>query len=131
MAKFYRDVVLSPEKEIGHVDGSGRIYAERLGPDEFIGWINYDEGEVYNADDELMGWIEDDGTVVAAYEDEEVSIGYVTEEGQLYMYGDEEDDLYVGKVGEMEDMVEGAAALLFFFDEEVDEPDGLEGLDGD
>jgi hypothetical protein len=130
MAKFYRDVALATDKEIGHVDGSGRVYGEQLGPDEFIGWLNYEEGEVYDAEDELIGWVEDDGTVVAAFENEEVGVGYVTAEGHLYLYGEDDADIYVGKVGEMEDIVEGAAALLFFFDDEADEPDGLEGLDG-
>jgi hypothetical protein len=131
MARFFRDVILADEKEIGHVDGTGRVYAEQLGPDDFIGWIDYDGGEVYDAGDELVGRVDEAGVVSALYGEAAARIGFVTGEGHLYLYGEDEADLYVGKVADMEALVEGAAALLFFFDEEAGEPDGMEGLDGE
>ncbi|MCI0576037.1 MAG: hypothetical protein L0332_02790 [Chloroflexi bacterium] len=119
MTKIYRDIALAPDEQIGRIE-DGKIYDTEIEPEEYIGWINYEEGEVFNEGDELMGWVEENGEVVASYEDEEegIGIGYVTDEGELYVYAEEEDDdIYVGKVTDMKDAVEGAAALLFFFDE--------------
>jgi hypothetical protein len=120
--KIYRDVAFAPDEQIGYIDNDGRIYAFTEGqPDQYIGYIDYEEGEVLTSDDELMGYITDEAEVIASYEDEDVNIGYVGENGGLYLYGDDEEDLYVGKVDEMEDSTEGAAALLFFFDDEEGE----------
>jgi hypothetical protein len=120
--KIYRDVAFAPDEQIGYIDSDGRIYAFSEGqPDQYIGYIDYEEGEVLTSDDELMGYITDEAEVIASYEDEDVNIGYVGENGSLYLYGDDEEDLYVGKVDEMEDSAEGAAALLFFFDDEEGE----------
>jgi hypothetical protein len=128
--KIYRDVAFAPDEQIGYIDADGRIYALQAGqPDQYIGYLDYEEGEVLTSDDELMGYITEEAEVIASYEDEDINIGYVGENGGLYLYGEDEEDLYVGKVDEMEDSAEGAAALLFFFDEDgeiiEDEEEGL------
>ena len=131
--KIYRDVAFAPDEQIGYIDGDGRIYAVEAGqPDQYIVYIDYEEGEVLTSDDELMGYITEEAEVIASYEDEDVNIGYVDETGGLYLYGEDEEDLYVGKVDEMEDSTEGAAAILFFFDEDgeiIEEEEGDESED--
>lgn len=117
MVEICEHVHLMPDKPIGRIDQDGKVFVRSLGLDEFIGWIDYEEGDVYDREDVFLGWVEDDGGVVARYDEEDVDLGYVTDEGELYLY-DDEDEIYVGKVAGMEDTVEGAAALLLFFDEE-------------
>lgn len=115
--KIYRDVPMLPDKLIGRIDNEGKIYdLEDVEKEEYIGWINYEEGEVYDVDDELMGWLEDDGAIVGHYEDGDEEIGYVTEEGEVYGYDEDEEEIYLGKVTGMEDATEGAAAMLLFYD---------------
>ena len=116
-AKIYRDVQMGPDKLVGRIDDEGRIYDVESGSDKYPGWIDYDEGEIFDESDDLMGWIEDDGMIVGYYdEDSEEEIGYVTEDGELYGYDADDNDVYVGKVANMQDATEGAAAMLFFFD---------------
>lgn len=114
--KIYQDVPMLPDKLIGRIDENGKVYQIKDGKDEYIGWLDYEAGEVYDEGDELMGWVEDDGVIIAQYEDEEEDLGYVTEEGEVYGYDESEEDLYLGKVTDMQDATEGAAAMLLFFD---------------
>lgn len=114
--KIYRDVPMLPDKLIGRIDDKGKIYDLESGKDEYIGWINYEKTEVYDEDDELMGWLEDDGAIVGHYEDGDEEIGYVTEEGEVYGYDEDDKEIYLGKVAGMEDATEGAAAMLLFYD---------------
>jgi hypothetical protein len=117
MAEIYKCIHLNSDKHVGSIDQEGKIFARQPGLEEYIGWIDYEDGEVYNREDIFLGWVEDDGGVVAHYDEEDIDLGYVTDGGELYLY-DDEDEIYVGKVVDMEDSVEGAAALLLFFDEE-------------
>ncbi len=128
MPKIYRDVPPGSHDLIGWIDpDDGSIYDSTSGRDRYLGEVDYDEGEVYDDTEEFMGWVEDDGRVFASYpgepggEDVEECLGYVDEDGRLFVYADdeEEEELYVGYVTEMTDEVEGAAALLFFFDEGI------------
>ena len=114
--KIYRDVPMLPDKLIGRIDDVGKVFDIESDEEEYIGWIDYDEGEVYDADDDLMGWIEDDCTIIGQYEDDNENIGYVTDEGEVFGYDDEGKDLYMGKVALMRDTTEGAAAMLLFYD---------------
>lgn len=120
MADIYEHIPMSPETKIGYVDADGKIFAQfDDGSVEYIGWIDYEEGDIYDEEDGLMGWIEENGEVVASYEEDDFAIGRVAENGNLYLFGEEgEDDILVGRIDKMEDPSEGAAALLFFFDEE-------------
>lgn len=111
-------VEMSQENLIGRIDDDGNIY-EVDGEDEVcLGWIEFDEGDVFDAEDVLIGWVEDDGTAVAVDEegDEEIEIGYVNENGQLFAYEGDENEVLVGQLKNMQDYAEGAAALLFFLD---------------
>ena len=114
-AKIYRDLPMFPDKLIGRIDETGDIY-DLQSEEALIGWIDYDRGEVYDADDELLGWVEDNGTIFGHYEDDDEEIGYVTEDGEVYGYDEDGKDLYLGKVTDMEDASEGAAAMLMFYD---------------
>jgi hypothetical protein len=111
-------IEMIPENLIGRIDDEGNVY-EVEGEDEIcLGWINFDEGDVFDAEDVLIGWVEDDGTVVAVDEeaDEEIEIGFVNDQGELYAYEGEDEKALVGQLKTMQDFTEGAAALLFFLD---------------
>mgnify|MGYP007078645226 CR=1 FL=1 len=69
----------------------------------------------------MVGWIDEDANIIASFENGDVVIGYVKENGDLHYYIDENDAPYVGKVSDMRDPVEGAAALLIFFEFEDDD----------
>jgi hypothetical protein len=121
MADIYLDIPLLPDEKIGYINKEGRVYAYlEDGQEEYLGWVDLSERMIY-AEEEgdvfEMGRIEENGDVFATYEDGEERLGYVDDEGKLYAYTDEGDE-YLGQVTEMTDAIEGAAAMLFFFEEE-------------
>lgn len=118
--QIFLDVPGEAEKLIGRIAEDGKVYNLEDGDSEFIGWIDYEEGEVYDADDGLMGWVEDDGDIVGSYEDDEEEIGFVNEDGEVFGYDEDGEELYLGKVMGIQDSTEGAAAMLLFFDIEDD-----------
>lgn len=106
------------ENLIGRIDDEGNVY-EVEGEEEIcLGWIDFEHGDVFDVEDVLIGWVEDDGTVVAVAEedDEEIEIGRVNDQGALYAYQGDEEEALVGQLQSMQDLAEGAAALLFFLD---------------
>lgn len=120
MAEIYRIVDGAAELRVGWIDTDGKIYARRADKHECVGWVDFDEAEVRDRDDELVGWLEGEGEVVGVFEDGEAGIGYVRPDGSLYFFGDpdeSEEDLLVGRMTGMQNEIEGAAALLFFFEE--------------
>jgi hypothetical protein len=114
---------LISENLIGRIDDEGNVY-EVEGEEEIcLGWIDFEHGDVFDDEDVLIGWVEDDGKVVAVDEeaDEEIEIGYVNDQGALYAYEGEAEEALVGQLQNMQDLAEGAAALLFFLDIEEGE----------
>ena len=115
-------VEIIPQNMFGRIDDQGNVYEVEGQEETCLGWINFDDGDVFDDEDELIGWVEDDGTVVSLDDkgDEEIEIGYVNEKGELYCYTGEDEEALVGQLKNMQDYTEGAAALLFFlsFDEE-------------
>jgi len=116
--KIYRDKALSPDKYVGRIDDRGKVFRVELGEDDYLGWIDYEEGDIYDTDDTIIGWVEDDGEILSFLNDEEKEIGFVTEEGELYWYSEDAEEEYFGTIRGMEDISEGAAGLLFFLKEE-------------
>jgi hypothetical protein len=118
MSSGSQPVQLIQENLIGRIDDEGNVY-EVEGEDEIcLGWIDFEQGDVFDAEDTLIGWVEDDGTVVAVDKDadEEIEIGYVNDQGALYAFEGEDAEVLVGQLQNMQDLAEGAAALLFFLD---------------
>jgi hypothetical protein len=64
-----------------------------------------------------MGWIEANGEIYGSYEDGDLRLGRVADDGKLYVAEEGEEEIYVGQVTEMKHKADGAAAVLFFFDE--------------
>ena len=125
-AIIYQDIPLAPDKQIGRIDRKGKVYAiNASGTEEFVGSVNYDDGEIFDEEGKILGWVEDDGEIIGHYEDDDEDIGYVTEDGEIYGYDSKDDsEVYRGKIKNFEDLVEGAAAMLLFFDrEEFEEGD--------
>ncbi len=121
--KIYADLPDEQNTLIARVNEEGKLYVIDQDKEEYIGWIDYAEGDVYDSEDYLLGWAEDDGSVMIYYEDEdeEEEIGYVTEEGEIFFYQGEDEEVYFGKLVNMKSYADGAAALLFFLEEEEEE----------
>ena len=131
MATIHEHVPLNPDNKLGFITDDGDIfgYMEHTGQEEYVGRVDYEEGLVCMLDEDeeedteiVLGWIDEDANIIASFENGDVIIGYVKENGDLHYYIDENDAPYVGKVSDMRDPVEGAAALLIFFEfEDEDE----------
>lgn len=121
--KIYADLPEEPNTLLARINEEGKLYVIDQEKEEYIGWIDYAEGDVYDSEDYLLGWAEDDGSVMIYYEDEdeEEEIGYVTDEGQIFFYQGEDEEVYFGKLENMKSYADGAAALLFFLEEEEEE----------
>ena len=121
---------MSPDNKLGFITDDGDIfgYMEHTNQKEYVGRVDYEEGLVCLLDDDeeedteiVLGWIDEDANIIASFENGDIVIGYVKENGDLHYYIDENDAPYVGKVSDMRDPVEGAAALLIFFEFEEDD----------
>jgi glucan-binding YG repeat protein len=128
MATIYEHIRFEKDTKLGFINQDGEIfgYLEDSGEEEFVGRIDYDDSVVYLLDEDeeiAMGWLDDENKIIASFEEEDIVIGYVKENGDLYYYVDDNDAQYIGRVDDMSDPVEGAAALLIFFEfeEEVDD----------
>ena len=126
MATIREHVRFSPDDDLGQINKDGEIfgYLEATGEKEYIGRVDYDEGIVFLFDEDTeiaLGWVDERNRVIASFEEEDIHIGDVKSNGDLYYYIDDNDSQYVGKVEEMTDPVEGAAALLIFFEFEEDD----------
>ena len=120
VVRIFVDKPIAPDELCGQIDAQGEVYTIGTASEEYLGWIDYEEGDVYDEDDILIGWAEDDGTIIAYYQDteEELEIGFVTEDGQLSYYDEEGEAIYFGRLRNQQKYVEGAAALLLFIDRE-------------
>ncbi len=128
MATIYEHIRLGSDTKLGQINKNGDIYGllEDTNEEEYIGRVDYEEGVVYLLDEDseiAMGWVDEERQVVASFEDEDVVIGFVKENGELYYYIDDEDAQYIGRVADMIDPVEGAAAMLIFFEFEDEDED--------
>ena len=126
MATVREHARFSPDDDLGYINDDGEIfgYLEKTGEKEYIGRVDYDEGVVYLFDDDTeiaLGWVDERNRVIASFEEEDIHIGDVKSNGDLYYYIDDNDSQYIGKVEEMTDPVEGAAALLIFFEFEEED----------
>ena len=130
MATIHEHVPLSPDNKLGFITDDGDIfgYMEHNNQEEYVGRVDYEEGLVCLLDDNeeedteiVLGWIDEDANIIASFENGDIVIGYVKDNGDLHYYIDENDAPYVGKVSDMRDPVEGAAALLIFFEFEVED----------
>ena len=120
VVRIFVDKPIAPDELCGQIDAQGEVYTIGTAGEEYLGWIDYEEGDVYDEADILIGWAEDDGTIIAYYQDteEELEIGFVTEEGELSYYDEEGEAIYFGRLRNQQKYVEGAAALLLFIDRE-------------
>ena len=126
MANVYGEVAPGQEELIARFDDEGRLYVKIDDVEEYIGYVDYDSGEVYDMDDELIGWIEENGSVILSNEneEEEYEIGFVDEDANMFIYISEDGEKEaVGRIEEMKHPVEGAAALLFFIEDDEEGED--------
>jgi hypothetical protein len=122
VVKIFIDKPIAPDELSGQIDAEGQIFTTGSGNEEYLGWVDYEENDVYDEDDCLIGWAEEAGAIIAYYQEteEELEVGYVTETGEIYYYNEDEKEIYFGRLRNLKSFVEGAAALLFFLDREED-----------
>lgn len=120
LVKIFIDKPNAPDELSGRIDAEGQIFSTGSSGRKYLGWVDYEEGDVYDDHDCLIGWTEDDGTIIAYYQEteEELEVGYITEDGEIFYYDEDEKELYFGRLRNWEYFVEGAAALLLFLDRE-------------
>jgi hypothetical protein len=112
---IYQDTPALSDEPIGRIDETGKVYDVSAGRELYIGRIDYEEGEVYSLKNELLGWVEGEEDIVSCLGNEEDEIGFVNQYGEIFSYDDDGEDIYLGRVCDMQDSVEGAAALLLLF----------------
>lgn len=127
MAKIYRHEAGKKSDYIGRVDvESGYIYSERTGPDKYIGSLDYEKGEIYAhrvGPDKYIGRVDmATGHVYAHRFGPDRYVGRVTPNGKLYRHVSWGRDEQIGTIEDLRNVIEGAAAMLFFFDEKPQEP---------
>jgi len=115
---IFRDQALNPDKLVGRIDERGKVYDLEGGRDRLIGSVYYEDGEVYDGENMLLGWIEEEGTIVRFFNDENIKVGFITPDGEIYGYDEDEQVVCRGRVTGLQDNIEGAAAMLFFFNED-------------
>lgn len=130
MSKIYRHIAAGSDEQIGHIEPEhGYVYSARFGPDKYIGWVNYEKGYVYShrlGPDKYLGWVDmSNGKIYASRLGPDQYLGQVERDGKLYRHVSGGRDTYLGTLTDMRHLVEGAAALLLFFNEAV-EPDEIE-----
>jgi len=104
---------LAAGEVVGWIDSHGMVYAgEPDLPSEPVGRIDYLEGDIYNARDELIGWIEDEGAIIAVCNEEDEQVGFVSEDGEVFGYNPDGEEICLGIIPDLDDSVQGAAALL-------------------
>jgi len=122
VVKIFIDKPIAPDELSGQIDAEGQIYTTGSGNEEYLGWVDYEENDVYDEDDCLIGWAEETGAIIAYYQEteEELEVGYVAKTGEIYYYDEDEKEVYFGRLRNLNSFVDGAAALLCFLDREDD-----------
>lgn len=127
----YMDEDADEKLLIGRIDKSGNVYAIESDDEILIGTVDYDSNQVFDEEGELLGFLENGRDVISVYEDEDgVNLGNIAENGEVMVFimnDDEELEEYpVGIVENMRKPVDGAAAMIFFFDLDEDDEDDEE-----
>ena len=112
---IYQDTPSMSDELVGRIDEAGKVYDVSAGRELYVGWIDYEESEVYSLDDELLGWVEGEEDIVSCLGDENDEIGFVNQIGEVFGFDDDGEDVFLGRICDMQDAVEGAAALLLLF----------------
>lgn len=120
MNKVFRNISLSPDAYVGHVEFDGKVYENRLGPDKYVGHVELDSGKIYGPGiNNYLGQVMlDDGKV---YRQKPFALdehlGHVDGNGKFYRqrFGPDE---YIGQIeGATSYALSGAAFLLLVWPE--------------
>lgn len=122
----YMDENAEEKLLIGRIDKRGSVYAVETEDEILIGTVDYDSNQVFDEEGELLGFLDNDREVISVYEDEDgINLGTIAENGEIMVFVMNEDekleDYPVGIVEDMRKPVDGAAAMIFFFDMDEDE----------
>ena len=112
---IYQDTPSMSDELVGRIDEAGKVYNVTAGRDHYVGWIDYEESEVYSLDNELLGWVEGEEDIVSCLSEENNEVGFVNLNGEVFGFNDDGEDVFLGRISEMQDAVEGAAAFLLLF----------------
>lgn len=106
--------VNSPGDLVGWIAPDGAVFAGDVDqPGRVVGRIDYEEGDIFDLNETLTGWVEEEGAIIRQFSDaEDEQIGYVNEAGEVFGYTDEGEEICLGVIPDLKDAAEGAAALL-------------------
>jgi hypothetical protein len=118
LVKIFIEKPIAPDELCGNINPEGLVYCTSSDGQKYLGWVDYEKGDVYDAQDRLIGWADDAGAIVAYYQetDEELEVGYITDDGEIFYYDEDEKEIYFGRLRKWEYYAEGAATLLLFMD---------------
>ncbi len=96
VVKIFIDRPIAPDELSGKINVDGEVFTTGSSGKQYLGWVDYEKGDVYDEKDVLIGWAEDDGTIIAYYQatEEELEVGYITEDGDIFYYDEDEKELY-------------------------------------
>ena len=131
MGKVYFHIAGKPDRVLGRVEKDGRVFRDKPGFDEYVGWVDLDKGRIYRkrfGPDEYIGSLDlTNGKIyrqVPLARDE--YLGEVNERGFMYQHVALAADHYLGVLVDPESIVHTAAAYLLLvlpvLDEKPEEP---------
>ncbi len=123
-SNVFRQKALAPDVKVGRVEPDGRVYAERFGPDHYIGRVEVDTGRVWEAHlgpDKLIGHVEPGtGRCFRARFGPDEYVGRAAGDGRLYRHVPVAIDEYIGSIEHMAGLAHAGAALLLLVLPEVE-----------
>ena len=126
MIQIYKHRPGQRDEYVGRVDpDNGRIYSERFGPDQYIGRVDYNESQVYAhrpGPDNYLGRVDKNGHIFAHQFGPDTYVARIEADGKLYRHIPRGRDTYLGRLENMQHLVEGAAAFFLFFNEPIETP---------
>ncbi len=115
-SNVFRQKPLAPDAKVGRVEPDGRVFAERFGPDRYVGRVEVDTGRVWESHlgpDKLIGHVEPaTGRCFRARFGPDEYVGRAAGDGRLYRHVPVALDEYIGSIEHMAGLVHAGAALL-------------------
>lgn len=116
MSKVYLAVPGALDRLLGHVDEAGRISRSQAGPDQAVGYVNLETGNVYErrfGPDNKVGRVDlSSGDVYATRPGPDDYVGRVREDGRMYRHRDMAVDSYVGVADPFQSFAHSGGAML-------------------
>ncbi|MFN2169742.1 MAG: hypothetical protein ACK2U9_26210 [Anaerolineae bacterium] len=116
MSEVYLAIPGAPDKLLGHVDHTGKVYRSQVGPDNEIGHVNLETGRIYEqrfGPDKRVGRVDlGSGKVYTTRLGPDDYVGQVGADGKMHRAQTLAADDYVGKIDPFLSYPHAAGGLL-------------------